>query len=284
MKVLITGATGYLGSCLAKRLHSRGHTIACTVRSFENLKRLECLRGDVTLIPTSALDEGVAEFSPETVIHTACTYSRGTYTEQEVFMGNLEFPFYLMQATINARVCRWINTATALPPTINSYALSKNQFVQWGETYARTGKNQFLNLVLEHFYGPDAPDEHFFSWIIRKLKRNEPVDLTLGTQKRDFIYIEDVLDVYEAALSFPMDEPYMEIGVGTGTTPTIREVVEYLKSIVFSDSVLNFGAVPMREGEPDSCCNTATMELLGLNEPLGWRDGMKLLVRGEKNK
>lgn len=284
MRILVTGATGYLGSCLTGRLHSRGHTIACTVRGFENLKRLERFRDDVTLISASALDEGVKTFCPEVVIHTACTYSRGIYTEQAVFAGNLEFPFHLMQAVQKAGVRRWINTATSLPPMLNSYALAKYQFGQWGEAYARAGKLEFLNLILEHFYGPDAPDSNFLSWVIQKLNRNEPVDLTLGTQKRDFIYIEDVLNVYEAALSCPMEGPYMEIGVGAGTTPTIRQVVEYLKSITCSNSALNFGAVPMRKDEPDGCCDIAAMEKLGLNKPLKWRDGLKLLVGKENNK
>lgn len=284
MRILITGATGYLGSCLAKRLHNQKHTIACTVRSFENLKRLECLHNDVTLISTSALDEGVTTFGPEIIIHTACVYSRGTYTDQAVFEGNFEFPFHLMQVAQKAGVWRWINTDTALPPTLNSYALAKSQFGQWGEAYAKAGNLQFLNLVLEQFYGPDAPDDYFLSWVIQKLNQNASVDLTLGTQKRDFIYIENVLDVYEAVLNWPMEEPYGEIEVGTGTAPTIREVVEYLKTITHSESSLNFGAVPMRKNEPDSHCNTTQLLQLGIKTPMDWQTGMKLLINHIESK
>ena len=278
----MTGATGYLGSLLARRLAENNHTLGCVVRHPERLGRLEPLRKRLQLISAERLEDGIASFRPEIVIHTAAAYSRGGNTERDVIEGNLLYPLRVMQAVRDTGIVRWINTDTMLPPALNSYAFTKKQFAQWGAYYAGNGEFEFINLVLEHFYGPDAPEDNFLSWVIQKLNQNVPVDLTLGTQKRDFIHVENVLDVYEAVLNYPVEEPYWKIEVGTGAAPAIREVVEYLKAIMNSKSTLNFGAVPMRKHEPDSCCDVTALLQLGIGTPLDWQAGMKLLVNHMK--
>lgn len=194
------------------------------------------------------------------------------------------FPLRVMQAARDVDIDRWINTATFLPPMLNSYAFSKNQLSQWGKYYADKGEFKFVNLVLEHFYGSDAPEEYFLSWVIKKLAYDEPLEVTAGTQKRDFVYIEDVQDVYEAVLKYPINNAYTEIEVGTGEAPTIREVVEYLKTIMSSNPELHFGSVPMRDGELNSNCNPEIMQQLRGNDALYWKTGLKLMVEEYMNK
>lgn len=281
MRIVLTGATGYLGSCLARRLLDKGHELLCIVRRTDRLGRLQGLSERVALLPSCGFEKGMADFAPETVIHTACTYSRGGNTRSDILDGNLIFPLRVMWAAEEIGVRRWINTATMMPPMLNAYALSKDQMRQWGEMVSRDGGIQFINLVLEHFYGPNAPADQFIPWMIDKLRRGEALDLTLGTQRRDFVSVDDVLNVYEAALTHPFEERYADIGVGTGCAPTIREVVEYLKDITGSSSALNFGAVPARRDEPDSCCDTRKLRLLGLAPPVQWKEGMQALVKAQ---
>lgn len=278
MKILLTGATGYLGSHLAQRLTENHHTLGCVVRCQERLGRLEPLRKQVRLLPVDQLEDEIASFQPEIIIHTACTYSRGNNTEREVLEGNLFFPLRVMQAARDVGICRWINTDTSLLPTLNSYTFAKNQFSQWGAYYASKGEFAFINLVLEHFYGPDAPEGQFLSWVMKKLAVDAPLELTAGTQRRDFVYIEDVQDVYEAVLQHPVKSAYTEVGVGSGEAPTIREVVKYLKAIMCSKSELHFGSVPMRDGEPDSSCNPEKMRQLRGCDAVNWRIGLKFMV------
>ncbi len=278
MKILLTGGTGYLGSLLAGRLTAAGHEVGCVVRDPGHLKRLEPLQDRVVLIPADETERGITGFAPDTVINTACTYARGSNTEEEIYQGNLAFPFRVLQAARKTGVRRWINTSTLLPPMLNSYALSKSQFAQWGKLYAKRGELQFVDLILEQYYGPNEPQGQFLSAMLAKMERNEPIDLTSGTQRRDFIYVDDVLDVFEAVVRSASDEKIVEVEVGTGQAPTIREVVEYLKKVSGSDSELRFGALPMRDGEPSSHCDTEMMRRLGIAKPLMWKDGLKCYV------
>lgn len=281
MKILITGGTGYLGSRLVQHCLELGHELACIVRNTANLKRLDQFKRDVVLIETGELEHKIPAFSPKTVIHTACIYARGKNTTEDVLEGNLLFPLKVLQASCKCGVKRWINAGTCFPERINSYSLAKGQFSQWGQFYAETGKIQFLNLRLEHFYGPDAPEDNFLTWVVGKMRRNEPIDLTVGTQKRDFIYIKDVLNVYGKLLEASIQEKYLEVPVGTGTAPSIREVVEHLAKLTHTSSQLCFGAVPLRSSEPDSNCDIKVLERLGLTPLTSWQEGLQRLAGGK---
>lgn len=282
MKILLTGGTGYLGSRLAKRIVSSGHMLACTVRGTQNLKELETVRDKITLIPTCEMEDAVGLFRPEIVIHTACTYAKPGYTEQDILDGNFLFPFNVLQVAVLVGVKRWINTGTCLPEDMNSYSLSKGQFCQWGKMYARAKRIQFINLQLEMFYGHGKPDGNFLTWVIEKLRNGEDLLLTDGTQRRDFIYIDDVVRVYEKLIDCSVDEPYLDIPVGTGEGPSVREVIEYLKEIICSQSNLCFGAVAKRTYEPDTVADCAKMRKYGVEARYGWREGMKKIIEQHK--
>lgn len=59
MRILLTGATGYLGSHLAQRLVRKGHILGCVVRHPERLGRLERLKDKVTLVPVEYLEDQI---------------------------------------------------------------------------------------------------------------------------------------------------------------------------------------------------------------------------------
>lgn len=134
INILLTGGTGYLGSHLAERLLEEGNSVSCLVRDLQKLNRLAKLQDHVLLISTEQMETAIEAISPEIVIHTACTYFRGGNTAKDILTGNLLFLLAVLRATIAVGTRRWSNTDTCLPPQLNSYALSKNNFVN-GEDY-----------------------------------------------------------------------------------------------------------------------------------------------------
>ena len=177
-------------------------------------------------------------------------------------------------------VRRFITIGTGLPDDLNVYALSKAKFADVLKWYASCCALQgnpisVCNVELENFYGEDEPTDRFLPGTVAKLKRNETILLTAGTQIRDFVYVEDVLDNLMALVSRQDLPEYLDLPLGSGEGVSIWELVTYLKEMLHSDSQLCFGAVPSRMNEPDSVADRETMQRFGVSIRYGWKEGMK---------
>ena len=139
---------------------------------------------------------------------------------------------------------------------------------------------------LEHFYGPGDNDSKFTSYVINSCIENIPnLELTLGEQKRDFIYIDDVISAYLILLG-KMDtfsDEFNEFDVGSGEAISIKDFVKIVHQLTHSQSFLDFGAIPYRKGE----VMLSEINIEPLNQ-LGWEcktkleQGLELTLKGVK--
>lgn len=270
MRILLTGVTGYLGSHLANTLLANGCEVIGLKRSSSSLLRLESVLSKLALHDVEEVDftKLFCMYGKiDAVIHTATCYGRNGESAAQVQEANLAFPLKLLDAAAASGVGIFVNTGTVLDKFLNPYALSKEQFAEWGQYFARQKKIRFLNLKLEHFYGPGDDASKFIAHIVNSCLSNAPeLKLTPGEQKRDFIYIDDVVAAYLLLLEkqkFLADE-FVEIEIGSGEAVTIREVVETIHRLTASTTGLNFGAQPYRAGEAMlSQANTSALQALG---------------------
>ena len=204
----------------------------------------------------------------DTIIHTATCYGRKGESTSEILQANLVFPLNLLNAAIEAGVDLFINTDTVLDKLLNPYALSKGQFAEWGKYFADQKMIHFLNLKLEHFYGPNDDDTKFTAHVINNCLKNVPeLNLTLGEQQRDFIYIDDVIAAYLLLLDkhTSFEDQFVEFEIGSGIAITIKHFVETVHRLTASTTRLNFGALPYRTGE--AMYSKAIIDKL---QTLGW--------------
>jgi nucleoside-diphosphate-sugar epimerase len=167
----------------------------------------------------------------------------------------------------------FLNTGSDLAPNVSPYALSKYQFAQWGRTMvsANPGADsglQFINVLLQHMYGPGDDPSKFTTHVMRACHANqERLQLTAGEQQRDFIFIDDVVSAYETLLQRASQlAAYDEIDVGSGEAPSVRSFVETVHQLTASTTHLDFGAQPYRPNEA-MLCQADTTRLRGL----GWQ-------------
>lgn len=276
MKILLTGGTGYLGGTLVEEL-KKENEICVLVRESSNTEYLKSIENLSIIKNNEEMKENLIKFMPNIVIHTACLYEKDDNSIESLVDANLLFPIKLLEICIEIGIKTWINTSTALSECTNTYSLSKHQFSMWGKYLAEQRLINFYDLELESFYGYNQPETYFISYLIDNLRKNNELSLSLGTQRRDFIAITDVINVYKKVMNLKIDGYYM-IPVGTGISPSIREVVIYLKDLIGSNSYLNFGAIPQRENEQDSCCDISIMDEFGINSFIEWKLGMKKLT------
>lgn len=247
--ILITGINGFLGSSLAQAL-SVEHKIIGLEYSLKNLFRIAGCNYKVYEVNNTIPDEVFHNQRINVIIHTATLYDKGKESYSKVFHNNHILPLNLLDKAIINNCELFINTDTVLNRFISAYALSKRHFQEW--LYFRQKDIKVLNIQLEHFYGPGASDDNFIISIIKKLLKNEAyIDLTEGEQKRDFIYINDVVNAYLIILNKIniLEGSFHNIEVCTGNLITIKELLLYLKKETNSITKLKFGSIPYRTHE-----------------------------------
>lgn len=268
-KILITGATGYLGSRIARALLREGHAVIALKREKSSLRKIEKIASQLQFLNSEQLDfEKLFQENKgiDAIIHLATCYGRHHESMSEIFAANVSFPLRLLEAANQAGVKVFLNTDTTLEPFLNSYALSKNQFMQCGKFVAERGPIHFVNIRLEHFYGEGDDETKFPTHVIKSCLRNlTELKLTQGEQQRDFVHIDDVVSAYITLLrASPALAPYSTFDLGTGKTVSIRAFVETVHRLTGSTTQLNFGALPYRAGEVmHSEADTKALSALG---------------------
>lgn len=257
MKILITGATGYLGGKLARSLIQDGNHLSLLLRpsstlldSIASFDQVEVER----FHSEKEIYEIIKRFQPNVVIHAACCYGRSGESCQEVIDANISLGVSILNSLQwTAKPVSFINIATSLPPSVSFYALTKNEFINFAKWFSDNseGKLQVVNLLVEHFYGPGDNGSKFIPSLLSKcLMNSTTIDLTSGDQKRDFIYIDDLVKACNVVI-----EKLSEIGrfekipVGSGEALSIKDIALLIHQMTGSKSILKFGAIPYRTNE-----------------------------------
>lgn len=285
-KILLTGGTGFLGSHLLKELVSNGYEVVLLKRSTSDSRRINNVSNYTSYdIDKTSLEYIFQQENIDAVIHTACSYGRKGESPVEIVEANLLFGLDLLSNCSTYNVGFFINTDTLLPKNLNTYSLSKSNFNDWLHQYA--DKFKIANLKLEHMYGPGDDENKFVSWLISQFENDVPeVKLTKAEQKRDFVYIEDVISAFMLVLKeYNSISGYSEFEVGTGNSTILRSFIEDLKYLFEKEngvcqSNLKFGSIPYREEEVMSV-NVDTIELkkIGWSPKFTTHQGLKKMLK-----
>lgn len=286
--VLITGATGFLGSnILSLLISSTKYNVIVLKRASSDLYRIkdftDCERikfFDIDYKNRAQLITKIfKENKPDAVIHTATSYGRKEGELSSVLDTNLTLPIEILKAAASNNTRCFINTDSyynkfyASYSPLLDYSLSKHSFSLWLRAYSH--RIQGINVMLEHIYGKDDSSVKFTEYIFREIitKKSIKVDLSPGDQKRDFIYVKDAASAYISILENALNEKfdYKEFDLGTGKSISIREFVEKVKEYTGGNTKLNFGAFEYRKEE--IMCSTADIKAL---ENIGWQPSYTL--------
>lgn len=287
--ILLTGGTGFLGGHLLNRLVRNGHSVILLKRSFSDTRRLDSFRNNLIFydIDTTPLEQPFQENSISSIIHCAAEQAKKDTDPERFLKANVLFPVALLQLGRKYQIQTFINTDTILNRKVNAYALSKHQFREWFKTYADC--MTCINISPELIYGPDDRKTSFVSFIVREFLRDaESIDLTPGEQKRDFVYIDDVVDVFILLLEHSMllKSGYYDYQIGTNNALTIKEIVNLIKSLTGNNRTrLNFGSLQYREHElMESRIDNSGLYELGWIPKYSLEDGLRATIEAERTR
>ncbi|WP_104401021.1 NAD-dependent epimerase/dehydratase [Vibrio penaeicida] len=284
MVIFITGASGYLGSQLVNKL-SKTHKCVSLVRKSSSHARLENINTDLVYIDeTGSLEHAFNKYRPDIVINTIALYGRNNESLSDLIRANVLVPSDLYALSNNYGCKAFLHTGTSLPSDVSTYAATKNTFVELIRPL-HISKMKFINIALEHFYGPEDDNSKFTTYVINSCSNNSDLNLTNGLQQRDFIFIDDVVSAYQTLMgNLAKLHDFETIPLGSGIAPTVREFVETVHEVSQSQSALNFGVIPMRDKElMYSCANTTRLNGLGWLAAYSLERGIKKVIGSHSN-
>lgn len=297
MKILVTGANGFLGSHIIKYLVGLGYDVIGLKRSFSDTSRLMKVIGQFQIydIDKISLKQIFQDNPINVVIHAATNYGKANTNLSHIIAANVMLPLQTLETLGESGLpATFINTDTFFNNPkfrdynyLSTYSLSKKYFVELAEKYViGTKATQFINVKIEHLYGPFDDSSKFVMNIMDKLINKESeIKLTPGNQQRDFIYIDDAVKAYACLI-----ENRNKLGqissfeLGTGEAVSIRQFVNLAKEITESNSNLNFGALDYRDNEIlYSAADSAALHRLGWKNSVSLKEGIANLfnsIRG----
>lgn len=291
MKVLITGATGFVGSCLTRRLVALGHDVHLLVRQEASLWRLDDILGHCAVHHLDLRDKaGVAlcigAIRPEGICHLA-TY--GGFAEQRdteaILFTNFLGTVHLLQACARVGFDRFINTGSSseyglksvpmresdLLEPLGDYGVAKGAATLYCRSEAVGKGLPAVTLRLFSPYGPWDDPRRLLPYLIASLLRTETPRLSTPDSVRDYIYVEDVVDLYLRLLTGPV-VPGAIYNCGSGMQHSIGEVARSVSDIVGGCCQPVWGAEPQKRPEP--AVWVADMSLVA--GQLGWQPATPL--------
>ncbi len=246
--ILLTGATGFLGSHLLEALLKADYQVIILKRSTSDSWRIHHVLNKTKVydLDIYSLHQVFIENSIDIIIHMATLYQKIVNIQEvkQIIDSNISFPAELIELGIRHKVKGFINTGTffeydcsVLPVNelspikpLNLYAKTKVAFESILETY----KNQIMIYTFRLFTPYGEKDNYkLIPMIIQKALADEKIELSEGFQKMDFIYAGDIVEAYMAALEKMLrhehSNGYQIFNLGSGTSISVREIVSIIE-------------------------------------------------------
>jgi nucleoside-diphosphate-sugar epimerase len=286
-RILLTGATGFIGANLARHLLQNGHEIHALIRPRSNRWRIEDIQTDlhlyeVDLEDKERLTKSVLNVQPDWVFHLAAYGASAAQTDiSQMVATNIVGTINLVEACLQSGFEVFVNTGSSseygfkteapnettwLEPN-SHYAVAKATATMFCRHTAQSRDVRLFTLRLYSVYGPYESATRLIPTLVRKGLKGELPCLASPESAHDFVYIEDVIDAYINCAAQPCQESGAIYNVGTGVQTSLREVVDTARRL------LGITAEPIWESMPNRLWDSDAWvaDIRKIEQSLSWQ-------------
>lgn len=275
MRVLLTGAGGFIGAQVARALLASGAEVHAVVRDRSRAPRLAAIEKELTIHEADLVDRAAAARvidagKPEICVHGAWYAVPGKYLDAPENLTHVAASLDLVQRLVHAGCTRIVGLGTCFEydtslgvPLVESsptkprflYAASKLALHDVLRAYAPIAKVGFAWCRIFYQYGPMEPRERLVPHVVDRLVDGGVAETTEGGQIRDFLH---VADVGAAIAAVALSDLEGAVNIGSGVAVTVRELVGTIARLCDAEDRVRFGAMPYRPNDPMHVCADVT--------------------------
>jgi nucleoside-diphosphate-sugar epimerase len=266
-RILVTGASGFIGMHLLEALHKAGADITAVVTADRDHARFRALTipiHQVVVDDVTKFGEAVRDLMPRYIIHLNAyiTLERSLKSVAECIQANLISTISLLTACCEVNAERIIlmgsceeygqkycpfDPSLALDPN-SPYGASKAAATAYARMFYTSFQLPTVVLRPSVVYGPNQSPRQLISMVLAALAENRPIDVTVGRQTRDFVYIDDVVDAILLSLTAP-NIAGDAWNIGSGEVITVYECLQRIERLTGRPGLIQYGARPYANSE-----------------------------------
>jgi nucleoside-diphosphate-sugar epimerase len=296
-RVLITGASGFIGATLARTEIEAGRDVHLLLRPDARAWRIAAMaaqytRHDADLRDPAAVRRAVEAARPDVVYHLAahgahpCERDRNT-----IFATNLTATANLLDALAGRDYGALVHAGSSseyghkprpmtpadVPEPRTDYAVAKTAATLLCQAEAFRGA-PVCTVRIFSAYGPLEDPTRLASYVLGCCARGEPPRVTAGHQPRDWVYVDDVVELLRRAADCPAAHGRI-LHAGGGRQQTVRDLVDTAVSVAGGRVEAEYGTEPQRPDEPTVWVAdlSETTELTGWTPRTDLRYGLELM-------
>lgn len=264
MKILVTGATGFIGQNLVKVLLDKNYEVHCIVRADSNTSNIS---QNITIFKydenIGSLIDYFNEQKFDGVIHLASLFL-ASHTQDDIsnlISSNVKFGTELLEASKQSNTKWFINTGTfwqnyeneSYNP-VNLYAATKEAFESVAKYYTQTSNLIFTTIKLNDTFGANDTRNKVFNLWNKIAKFGETLEMSAGEQIIDISYIDDVISAYEVLITHlnsdqKEDFKSKEFVVTNNEKMSLKELSKVFEEATNTKLNIKWGVRPYRERE-----------------------------------
>lgn len=298
MKVLITGATGFVGACLTRRLVKSGYEVNIFSRKQSNKWRIADLiqhiaDHEVDLGDCYGVQKAIQKIKPQIIYHLA-TYGGFAFQQdtKAIIESNFIGTVNLLRACESIEFDYFVNTGSSseygfkqqpmkeidIPEPVGDYGVTKVASTLFCQAEAIQKNLPIITARLFSPYGNWDDPKRLIPYVIKSLLRGDVPKLSNPNSVRDYIFIDDVLDFYEMIVKEPLATGNI-YNVGSGNQYSIGDVVDIITQIIGNGVQPIWGSVESQRPEPTKWVADITkVSLLGWEPKYDLRHGLQQTV------
>ena len=285
-RVLVTGATGFIGTPLCSRLLENGAEVYALSRSIQapNSKELHWIQADLADI--SSVREIFDQVKPDIIFHFSGLATAATDVElvTPTFQSLLASTVYLLVSAAKRGCSRFVLQGSLTEPSVghfnpgSPYAAAKWASSVYGRMFFQLYNTPVINVRLFMTYGPGQNLGKLIPYATLSALRDESPKLSSGEWQADWIYVDDVVAGFLAAGSTPGIDG-QTIDLGSGELTAVAAIVQNIIELTGREVKPIFGALPDRPFEQICVADTKqAYATLGWQPTVSLTEGLKRTI------